>query len=85
MNKRLYIASPLFNPIERSFNADLKNRLSTFYDIYLPQEDGLLLVDLIAEGELPSDAAGRVFMLDSEALEWCDILLIVLDGRTVPS
>lgn len=79
----LYLAAPLFSEAERCFNERLKRRLAPCFDVYLPQEDGGLMVDMIAEGVAPGDAAQRVFVMDVDALETCDVLLIVLDGRAV--
>lgn len=79
----LYIAGPLFNRAERDYNAKLKQVLTPYFHVYLPQEDGGLLVEMVRSG-LPADMAARqVFRVDIEAIHWCDLLLIVLDGRTV--
>ncbi len=79
----LYIAGPLFSLAERDFNSGLKKKLSPYFNIYLPQEDGGLMVDMIKDG-IPSDkAAKKVFVVDINALDKSDIFLIVLDGRTI--
>lgn len=51
--------------------------------MYLPQEDGGLLVDMIDRGIDPEEAANQVFNLDIAALKACDVILVVLDGRSV--
>ena len=61
----------------------LAQALSPYYDVYLPQEDGGLMVDMIAAGMIPEVAARRVFEGDVRAITECDILLMILDGRTV--
>lgn len=33
----LYLAAPLFNPMEREFNTKLAERLSFSFDVFLPQ------------------------------------------------
>lgn len=83
MKPRIYIAGPLFSKAERDFNNRLKQMLAPYLSVYLPQEDGGLMVNMIAEGMPPKEAAQRVFVTDVDAIETCDILLIVLDGRAV--
>ena len=81
--KRLYFAAPLFNDMERQFNQELADRLDEFFDVFLPQRDGGLMVDLVNGGMRPAVAAQMVFQLDVSAIEQCDALLIILDGRAV--
>ncbi len=80
---RLYLAGPLFSEAEIDFNRRLKKLLLPFFDVYLPQEDGGLMVDMIAQGTKPIVAAAEVFATDVAAIEGCDVLLIVLDGRSI--
>lgn len=47
----VYLAAPLFSSQEQRWNRSLRDALSDFCDVYLPQEDGKLLVDLIAGGD----------------------------------
>jgi nucleoside 2-deoxyribosyltransferase len=42
---RLYLAAPLFSQAEKAFNHDLKKELSAHFEVFLPQEDGGLLLD----------------------------------------
>jgi nucleoside 2-deoxyribosyltransferase len=79
----IYIAGPLFSEAERRFNLELKRLLSPYFNVYLPQEDGGLMVNMIADGVPPKEAARRVFVADVDAMEACDTLLIILDGRAV--
>ena len=81
--KKLYFAAPLFNGMERQFNKDLANMLRQYFDVYLPQEDGGLMADMIKNGMKPEKAAIEVFHADIQAVTNSDILLIILDGRTV--
>ena len=84
MNKNnLYIAGPLFNEAEKSFNRQLKKILSPYYEIYLPQEDGGLMIDMIHSGIPPDIASNEVFNIDIQAINKCDFLLLILDGRTI--
>lgn len=80
---KLYFAAPLFNQAELQFNASLKSSLSKWFQVWLPQEDGGLIAEMIAGGMPPKAAARKVFMADIQAIKDCDVLLILLDGRTV--
>lgn len=79
----IYIAGPLFSDAERAFNAELKEKLKQFCEVYLPQEDGSLLTDLVKKGISIEDAKRIVFDEDLKAMERCDTLLIVMDGRAI--
>ncbi len=81
-NRNVYIAAPLFDSEQLSFNISLKRSLSKFFDVYLPQEDGGLMADMIADGMSPEVAAHTVFAADIRALQQCDFLLLLVDGRT---
>lgn len=80
---RLYFAAPLFSAPERKFNEELVTVLSECFDVYLPQRDGALMVNLIAAGSSPEAARLFVFNADIEAIKDCDVLLAVLDGPAV--
>jgi nucleoside 2-deoxyribosyltransferase len=77
------LAGPLFSANERQWNISLRDELSEFCDVYLPQEDGALLVDLVADGIPVQEAKNTIFARDIEAIERCDILLLVMDGRVI--
>jgi nucleoside 2-deoxyribosyltransferase len=79
----LYVAGPLFSDAERSFNDLLKVELSPFFDVFLPQCDGELFVDLVASGMTSTLARAQIFQVDLGAIEAADVILIVLDGRSV--
>ncbi|MDR3543678.1 MAG: nucleoside 2-deoxyribosyltransferase [Desulfosporosinus sp.] len=83
MNRKIYLAAPLFSEAEKNFNVQLKQTLSSHFNVYLPQEDGMLIVDLVKSGVSFSKASQMVFDADIRAINDSDILLIVLDGRTV--
>ena len=78
----LYLAGPLFTEAERSFNETLRNVLSEFFDVYLPQEAGLI-GELMKHGIGPSESSERIYEACMAALKKCDVLLIVLDGVMV--
>jgi nucleoside 2-deoxyribosyltransferase len=79
----LYLAAPLFNGSERSFNLRLKSIIEHKADVYLPQLDGDLIVDLIARGVPHKEATVQIFHNDVGAIQRCNIFLAVLNGRTV--
>src|SRR5665213_3356795 len=81
--KRLYMAGPLFSQAEREYNKRLKCILEPYFNVFLPQEDGCLFVNLVANGASIADAAKQIFRCDVQAVEESDFLLIILDGRTV--
>jgi len=83
MKYKIYLAAPLFSEAERTFNEQLKKKLSVDFDVYLPQEDGMLIVDLVKKGIPFSLASKKIFNTDLNAIKKSDILLIVLDGRAV--
>lgn len=87
MNKeaslKIYLAAPLFNEQERSWNRALRNALASFADVFLPQEDGALLVELIKAGLPYPEARARIFASDLKALERIDLIVAVLDGRSI--
>jgi len=79
----VYLAGPLFSTNERQWNVSLRDALSGFCDVYLPQEDGALLVDLVANGMPVNEAKSTIFRHDVTAIERCDILLLTMDGRVI--
>jgi nucleoside 2-deoxyribosyltransferase len=79
----IYIAAPLFSECELSFNRQIRGILSTYMEAYLPQEDGDLLTDMLADGQNLKEAMGKIFSQDLRAIEKSNYLLIVLDGRTI--
>jgi nucleoside 2-deoxyribosyltransferase len=80
---KLYLAAPLFSEAEKDFNRSLRDRLRDHFDIFLPQDDGALLVDLVKSGLSESAARSTVFHNDIRAIESASVVLIVLDGRSV--
>lgn len=82
-NKKIYLAAPLFTEEERSLNTRLTNIFSRKYRVYLPQRDGILLVDSINDGKPITEVKKIIFQHDCEAIYDCDIILAVLNGRTI--
>jgi nucleoside 2-deoxyribosyltransferase len=79
----VYIAAPLFSQAEREFNLRLRESLRDYVDVYLPQEDGGLFVEMVDSGLSVDDAACKVFVGDVRAIEACHYLLLVMDGRSI--
>jgi nucleoside 2-deoxyribosyltransferase len=77
---KAYFAAPLFNDRERQFNEFVADRLSDYVDIFLPQRDGSLIVDMIEAGVSHTVAELRVFEQDRKAMAASDLLIAVLDG-----
>lgn len=78
----LYLAAPLFNEGERSFNLQLTDAIEALgIRVFLPQRDGA------ESNRAPYDAMSReerraaIFELDREQVFACDIFLIVTNGR----
>lgn len=80
---RVYLAAPLFNDMERSFNIRLSELITPMADVFLPQRDGKLMRDLVRDGMPLSAARQLVFEADVNALKRCDCVVAVLDGRTI--
>ncbi|GAJ96251.1 nucleoside 2-deoxyribosyltransferase [Rhizobium rhizogenes] len=83
MKPVLYLAAPLFSHSEKAFNVELAGILSVKFDVFLPQRDNHLIVDLIAGGMSVDAARRKVFDGDLAAIQSCDVLFAVLDGRSV--
>lgn len=80
----IYIAGPLCSEAERQFNEDLNSFLHTIgIKTYLPQADGGFLDELIDKGVDEEEVRRSLFERDVNAMNSCDTLLIILDGRTI--
>jgi nucleoside 2-deoxyribosyltransferase len=73
-------AAPLFNDQERQFNQRLVEQLERYVDVFLPQRDGALLVEMLAAGVPQCVAERRVFEQDCKAMIRANLLIAVLDG-----
>jgi nucleoside 2-deoxyribosyltransferase len=78
--RSIYLASPLFNLRERTFNEIIADRLEPYGGVFLPQRDGALLIDMLAAGVPKVVAERRVFEQDCEAMGSASLLVAVLDG-----
>ncbi|KTS32076.1 nucleoside 2-deoxyribosyltransferase [Pantoea dispersa] len=81
--KRVYLAAPLFNEAELAYNRELKKALSPYFDVFLPQEDGLLLRDISSESVSNDLAEGKIFNADITAMNDSDIIIAVLNGAHI--
>jgi len=81
--QKLYLAGPLFNAAEREQCLRLRSILSVRFELYVPHGDGGLLPDLVASGMPKEVAPKEIFENDISALKACDLLLIVLNGRSI--
>ena len=80
---RVYLAGPLFSSIERNRNRSIRDMIASFANVYLPQEDGGLIFDLIQDGMPIEQAKAEIFRQDIQAIDNCDVLVIVMDGRSI--
>lgn len=79
---KVYVAGPLFNEMERERNARVRDMLVGLgFETYLPQEDGGVATELIAEGADVVQTRRAVFGRDVDAIDECEIFLALLDGR----
>ena len=83
MKSGLYLAAPLFSVAEQTFNSSLERQLSPWFEVFLPQRDGLLFTELVAKGDTIDSARQIIFRGDIAAIRRSEVFLVVLDGRTV--
>ncbi|WP_040301403.1 nucleoside 2-deoxyribosyltransferase [Afipia clevelandensis] len=81
--KRLYLAAPLFNASEQAFNERVAAILEQHFEVFLPQRDGGLVIELIQKGIPAYQAKREIFDRDVAAIINADVILAVLDGRAV--
>ncbi|MBW2990210.1 nucleoside 2-deoxyribosyltransferase [Candidatus Woesearchaeota archaeon] len=89
--KKVYIASPLFNPKELELNQEIDDILRRAgYETFLPQRDGFLYVELLkqikkvgcSDEEAERIALNLITHLDVyEVCEDCDATVLNLNGR----
>ncbi len=79
---RAYLAGPLFNLAERRFNVELNAMVKRMgFTTYFPQEDAGVLDELIRQGRDIHQARDYIFGRNRDAIESCDLVVFVLDGR----
>jgi nucleoside 2-deoxyribosyltransferase len=79
---RIYIAAPLFSEAEKQFNLQVDKFLrDQGFDTFLPQRDGYDKAQLYKVH--PFEFVNKqIFLKDTNEIKNCDILLIILDGRS---
>lgn len=80
---KVYFAAPLFTQAERQFNATVTQMLEAHAEVFLPQRDGSLLVDMVRAGVDPKVAERRVYEQDCERMAAADVLVALLDGAHI--
>ncbi len=81
-DKKVYIAGPLFSHAELEFNEKIDTYLRNLgFETFLPQRDGYLLADLMAQYSSKQEAIDIIFYKDIEEIKSCDVILLILDGR----
>ena len=79
----LYIAAPLFSQAELEFNIKVKEILSPYFKVFLPQENAGLLIEMVKNGMTIPKAGKLVFNRDLKTIKKMNLILIILDGQTV--
>ena len=79
----LYLASPLFTPSERAFNVHIDALLHRHFKTFLPQRDGHLIPGAHLTARSYQEMSRKVFSADVRAIAQADVLLAILDGRTI--
>lgn len=78
--KSVYFAGPLFSQAERDYNLKITKVLEdNGYQVFLPQRDGFLALDL--EGKTEEEKTKMIFEKDCEEVLKADIVFMILDGR----
>lgn len=83
IRKQIYLAAPLFNEREREYNKLLRDLLISDFNVFLPQEDGLLMEDLIIKGMGKNIAEKTIYDADISAMRESDIIVAILDGANI--
>ena len=74
--KKIYLAAPLFSEAEQDYNRKLETALKDIgFDVFVPQEDSNDTE--AAREEMDSN---KIFQLNLDAIDNCDIVVAVLDG-----
>ncbi|HEY2344600.1 MAG TPA: nucleoside 2-deoxyribosyltransferase [Xanthomonadaceae bacterium] len=84
MNKPwLYLAAPLFNPQELAFNGRLASSLESRFNVFMPQRDGVLIPGKDLSSTQFREMSESAFRSDLFAIRNAEVVLAVLDGRTI--
>ena len=78
----LYIAGPLFTQEERHKSKRIRDIAhEAGHTTFLPAEDGAIAFDTIHKGANPKQTRQEVFDGDVDAIDACDGIIAILDGR----
>ena len=81
--KSIYIAAPMFSQAELQYNEMVATQIEKIgYNVFLPQRSGYKFIELLKEMS-PAEARKKIFIKDYTAVQNADILVIILDGRTI--
>lgn len=81
--RKIYIAAPMFSYAELRYNEIVADILEqNAFEVFLPQRSGYKLVELMNK-MTPCEARKKIFTKDISAVKEADIVIIVLDGRTI--
>jgi hypothetical protein len=69
--------------MERTNNIAIVSEIERHADVFLPQRDGGLLMQMVKSGVPTNIAERKVFEIDLAAMEGSDLLIAVLDGSHV--
>lgn len=74
--KQIYLAAPLFSVAEQNFNKSLEASLKDIgFNVFVPQDDSN-----DTEAAREDMDSNKIFRLNLEAIDNCDIVVAVLDG-----
>jgi len=81
--KNVYLAAPLFTPLEREFNLRIARILEERFKVFLPQRDGVLIPGRSISREEFLELSKNAFLSDTGAIAASDFVVAILDGRTI--
>jgi len=81
--KKIYLAAPLFNPQEIAYNQAVCQVLEQFFEVHLPQRDGVLIPGNAKDVDQFRQMSAQAYESDLAAIRDCDIVFAVLDGRSI--
>lgn len=79
----VYIAAPMFSYAELKFNEQVAGVLEeNAFNVFLPQRSGFKLIELLKTMS-PNEARYKIFQKDILEVKKSDVVIIILDGRTI--
>lgn len=79
----IFLSAGLSISEQRARNLDIARHIEVDYDVYLPQRDGGLLVDLVAGGMSWLDASRLISKRDRNALRDSNLVIAILEEPLV--